>query len=87
MRIDRLLFFLRLAKSRTLAQAQVAQGRIRIDGRRAAKPSDEVRSGAILTLPVGGDVRVIRILSLPTRRGPPPEARACYEELGSAFGD
>jgi ribosome-associated heat shock protein Hsp15 len=27
-------------------------------------------------------VRVLRVLSLPTRRGPAPEARACYEELG-----
>ena len=27
-------------------------------------------------------VRVLRVLSLPTQRGPAPEAQTCYEELG-----
>lgn len=82
MRIDRFLFFIRLAKSRTLAQSIVEQGHIRIDGKRIEKPSDEVRIGSIVALPLHDQVRVIRVLSLPSRRGPAPEARACYEELG-----
>ena len=81
MRIDRLLFFLRLAKSRTLAQALVEQGHIRVDGKRLTKPSDEVRAGQTLALPLRGEVRVITLLALPTRRGPPAEARACYAEI------
>ncbi len=80
-RIDRFLFFVRLAKSRTLAQAIVAEGRVRIDGRRALKPSDEVREGATVTLPLSGEVRVIRVLALPVRRGPASEARSCYEVI------
>jgi ribosome-associated heat shock protein Hsp15 len=71
-----------LAKSRTLAQAIVADGHVRIDGRRALKPSDEVKVGNVVALPLGKGVRVIRVVSLPVRRGPPTEARACYEELG-----
>ena len=82
MRIDRFLFFIRLTKSRTLAQVIVEQGHIRIDGKRIDKPSDEVRIGSIVALPLHDQVRVIRVLSLPARRGPAPEARACYEELG-----
>jgi ribosome-associated heat shock protein Hsp15 len=31
-------------------------------------------------------VRVLRVLALPLRRGPAPEARACYEELGIDAG-
>lgn len=81
MRIDKYLFFIRLLKSRTLAQALIAEGRMRIDGRRVERPSDEVRVGSTLTLPLRGQVRVLRVLALPTRRGPAPEARACYEEL------
>ena len=82
MRLDRFLFFIRLLKSRTQAQALLEEGRTRIDGRRVEKVSELVRVGATITLPLRGDVRVIRVLSLPARRGPAPEARACYEELG-----
>ena len=81
MRIDRFLFFIRLVKSRTIAQAIVAEGRLRIDGKRATKPSDEVRVGSIVALPLHDQVRVIRVLSLPERRGPAPEARGHYQEI------
>jgi ribosome-associated heat shock protein Hsp15 len=82
MRVDRFLFFIRLAKSRTLAQAIIDEGYVRLDGRRVEKPSDDVRIGNVLALPLHGRVRVLRVLALPTRRGPASEARLCYEELG-----
>jgi ribosome-associated heat shock protein Hsp15 len=81
-RIDRFLFFIRLVKSRTLAQAIIDHGHVRIDRRRVEKPSEEVRVGSIVALPLDDSVRILRVLSLPARRGPAPEARACYEELG-----
>ena len=81
MRIDRFLFFIRLVKSRTLAQHIIDEGYVRIEGRRVEKPSEEVRAGDVVALPLQGNVRVLRVLALPTRRGPAPEARACYEEL------
>jgi ribosome-associated heat shock protein Hsp15 len=82
MRIDRFLFFIRLVKSRTLAQSLIETGYVRIDGRRVEKSSEEVRVGSVVALPLRGEVRVLRIVSLPARRGPATEARACYEELG-----
>jgi ribosome-associated heat shock protein Hsp15 len=81
-RLDRFLHCIRLVKSRTLAQSVIAAGHARIDGKRVEKPSEEVRAGSVVALPLRGEVRVIRVLSLPERRGPPAEARACYEELG-----
>ena len=81
-RIDRFLFFIRLVKSRTLAQAAIDEGHIRIDGRRVEKITQDVRVGSTIALPLHGRVRVIRVLELPARRGPAAEARACYEELG-----
>ncbi|MEO7503831.1 MAG: RNA-binding S4 domain-containing protein [Sphingomicrobium sp.] len=81
MRIDRFLFFIRLAKSRSLAQALVEEGHVRIDGRHAARPSDLVRLGSVIALPLHGRVRVLRVAALPHRRGPAAEARACYEEI------
>ncbi len=82
MRIDRYLHCIRLVKSRTLAQAIVDEGHARIDGRRVQKPSEEVRVGSIVALPLHGRVRILKVVSLPERRGPAAEARLCFEELG-----
>ena len=81
MRIDRFFFFIRLTKSRTLARALIEQGYVRVDGKRAEKPSEEVRVGSTIALPLHGRGRVLKVLELPARRGPAGEARACYEEL------
>jgi len=81
-RIDRFLFFIRLLKSRTLAQSIIEEGHVRLDGKRVEKSSEEVHVGSIIALPLHDKVRVLRVVSLPSRRGPAPEARACYEELG-----
>ena len=86
MRIDRYLHCIRLVKSRTLAQALVETGHVRIDGRRAARPSDSVRVGSVVALPLHGRTRILKVLALPPRRGPPAEARTCYQELGPHSG-
>jgi ribosome-associated heat shock protein Hsp15 len=87
MRIDRYLHCIRLVKSRTLAQSVIESGYVRIDGKRVEKPSEDVRVGSTIALPLRGEVRVLRVVSLPSRRGPSPEARACYEELTVDGGD
>ena len=81
MRIDRFLFVIRLAKSRTIALGIIEQGHVRIDGKRVEKPSDQVEAGSVIALPLHGQVRVLRVLALPARRGPATEARTCYEEI------
>jgi len=80
-RVDRFLHCIRLTKSRTLAQSLVETGHVRIDGKRALKPSEPVRVGSVVALPLRGQVRVLRVLALPVRRGPASEALNCYEEL------
>src|SRR3712207_6084800 len=82
MRIDRYLHCIRLVKSRTLAQAVIDTGHVRIDGKRVEKVSETVRVGSILALPLPGKVRALRAALLPERRGPASQARLCYEELG-----
>jgi ribosome-associated heat shock protein Hsp15 len=82
LRIDRFLYFIRLVKSRTLAQAVIEAGHARIDGKRVEKPSEDVRIGSVIALPLRGRVRVIEVLDLPRRRGPAAEARTCYREVG-----
>ena len=82
MRIDRYLHCIRLVKSRTLAQSVIQEGHVRIDGKRVEKPSEEVRVGSMIALPLHDRVRILRVLRLPERRGPASEARLAYEELG-----
>ena len=81
MRIDKLLWFLRFARSRSRAQSWVGEGHIRRNGARVERPGQLVAQGDVLTLPLANKVVVIEILSLPTRRGPAQEARICYREL------
>lgn len=81
MRIDKLLYFLRLAKTRGIAQRWADAGHIRLNGRRVERASTPVSCGDVLTLPLGAGVAVLRLLSLPVRRGPAVEARACYARL------
>ncbi|WP_336979182.1 RNA-binding S4 domain-containing protein [Altererythrobacter fulvus] len=84
MRIDRLLWFLRFAKSRGLAQKWVGEGHIRRNGARVVHLDQAIGAGDVLTLPLRSRVVVIEILSLPSRRGPAEEARACYRELDAS---
>lgn len=80
-RLDRFLWYARFAKSRNIAQTLAEAGHVRIDGRPVSKPAAAVRVGSVLGLPIGGAVRIVRVEALPSRRGPAPEARACYTEL------
>jgi ribosome-associated heat shock protein Hsp15 len=81
LRIDKLLFFLRLAKSRTLAQGWVENGHIRINGRRVERGSVTVQAGDVVTMPKGEIVLAIKLLTIPVRRGPAIEAQLCYQLL------
>lgn len=81
MRIDLLLVRLRLAKSRALAQRRLAEGHWRCNGQRVLSHDLAIKPGDVLTFAHGSAVQVIRLIALPTRRGPPAEARGCYEVL------
>ena len=81
MRVDVFLHRIRMVKSRTMAQGLIDVGRVRIDGRPVAKASETVRAGSVVAFPLHDRVRIIRILSLPERRGPATEARLHYEDL------
>jgi ribosome-associated heat shock protein Hsp15 len=82
MRIDRFLWFARIVRSRSDGQEMARSGHLRLSGRAIDKPAAMVRIGDVLTFAThGGKIRAIRIEALPLRRGPPAEARGCYEEL------
>jgi len=80
-RIDKLLWFLRLAANRSLAQQWATSGHIRRNGLRVERASAAVRTGDVLVLVLRGTVRVIEVIALPVRRGPAAEAQSCYRMI------
>ena len=81
MRLDKWLAQARFFKKRELASDMVAEGHLRLNGQHCAKPGHGIGVGDVLTFPQGDVIRVIRILSLGTRRGPAPEAQMLYADL------
>lgn len=59
----------------------MAQGSIRINRQPTGKPHAKLRIDDVLTIPVNGTVRVVRVRGLALRRGPASEARALYADL------
>ena len=80
-RLDKWLWFARVAKTRTLAAGFVSGGRVRVNRVRTTKPAQTVRAGDVITVSVSGGVRVLEILAGGTRRGPASEAAELYNEI------
>jgi ribosome-associated heat shock protein Hsp15 len=80
-RIDKLLFFARAVKSRSLAAKLVVAGRVRINRDKASQASDQVKPGDVLTITLERRIFVWRVLNAGARRGPAEEARTLYEDM------
>ena len=78
-RLDKWLFHARFCRSRAGAQEAAEAGKIRLNGTRVDKPGHALRPGDVLTLALGGSVRVVKVVSLADRRGGAEEARLLYE--------
>lgn len=81
LRIDKLIWFLHFAHTRVMARKMAEKGHVRLNGRRVERGHLKVRQGDILTIARGREVYVLRILSLPERRGKAALAETCYEIL------
>ena len=79
LRIDRWLFFCRFFKTRSKATAAVTGGHVRINGERAS-PGQRVTCGDRIDLVRERLAYSLTVAAIPSRRGPAPEARACYVE-------
>lgn len=81
LRIDKWLWHARFFKSRSLAGKICCSGRIRVDGALVEKAHYSIKVGQVVTFPQAHRIRVIKVISLSTRRGPSSEARLLYEDL------
>lgn len=79
-RLDRWLWAARVYKTRSLAQAACAGGKVDVNGD-AAKPSRAVRPGDRLRVTLGEWRRELLVRAVSDRRGPATEARLLYEDL------
>lgn len=81
MRLDRLLVYLRFARTRSTARAMIEARCLRRNRKHVLRASENVCVGDILTLPIGNEVRVVEVLALPQRRASPALAKSHYREL------
>ncbi|MFZ1107763.1 MAG: RNA-binding S4 domain-containing protein [Rhodomicrobium sp.] len=80
-RLDKWLWYARIVKSRSLAAKLIEDGCIRVNRQRVLKAATCVRSGDVLTANLHDRVRIIEILAIGQRRGPPSEAQTLFSEL------
>lgn len=80
-RIDKWLFFARVFKSRSIAQDQVAAGRISVNDQRITQPSHLLKPGDRLVISQQRRDTILVVRQAGSRRGPYEEARLLYEDL------
>jgi ribosome-associated heat shock protein Hsp15 len=83
-RIDRLLVYLRFARTRSAADALIAGRALRRNRQHVLRGSEQARIGDVLTLATSDSVRVIELLTIPQRRESPALARSHYREVDAA---
>jgi len=85
-RLDKWLWAARFFKTRGLAQAAIAGGRVKLNGDRI-KPAHAVKSGDALSVRIEELEWQVMVRGLSERRGPAPEAKKLYEESAAGLAE
>jgi ribosome-associated heat shock protein Hsp15 len=85
-RLDMWLWCARFMKSRGDCAGWIASGVLRLNRQPTDKAHARLRVGDVLTLPLRGGVRVVRVVALAERRGPASEARLLYDDIPAEGG-
>ena len=83
-RLDMWLWCARFMKSRGDCADWIAAGGMRLNRQPTDKAHARLRVGDVLTLPLRGRVRVVRVVrvvALAQRRGPASEAQLLYDDI------
>ncbi len=83
-RLDKWLVYARFCKHRAVAQDLIEKGQVRLNRERVTKVSHAVKTSDVLTIVVGGHVKVVKVLGEAERRGSAPVASQLYEMVGVA---
>jgi len=80
-RIDKWLFFTRMAKSRSIAQDIIRSNHVRVNGELVSQPSAHVKTGDRIELKLERRDVVLVVKAGGERRGPFEEARLLYDDV------
>ena len=80
-RLDLFLFYIRMFKSRNLATKFINSNRLRILGQVIQKPHKLISTGDVLSLSIQDNIKILKVVDIPNRRGPFSEALNYYEDL------
>ena len=81
LRIDKWLWYARVAKTRSLAAKLVTTGCVRLNKDKATAASQGIKVDDVLTVTRARHVLIYRVVQLGSRRGPAPEAQLLFEDL------
>lgn len=68
-------------KTRSLAQALVEAGHVRLNRAKVTKPGHDVATGDVLTISLNSRILVMKVVAFAERRGAYPQARLLYDDL------
>lgn len=80
-RLDKWLWFARMAKTRSLAQRLIEEGRVRVNRERIVKSAQTIRPGDLVSVQIGERLRLLEVRSPGLRRGPASQAELLYRDL------
>ena len=81
LRLDVYLYYIRIFKSRSIATKFISTNRLRISGQITQKPHKMISIGDILTMTIDDNIKILKVLNIPNRRGPYSEALNFYEDI------
>ena len=81
LRLDIYLYYIRLFKSRSIATKFILTNRLRISGQVTQKPHKMISVGDVLTMTINDNIKVLKVLDIPNRRGPYSESLNFYEDI------
>ena len=83
-RLDKWLWFARVAKTRTLSAALISEGKVRVNSARIDKTAYTVRVGDTVTIVMRQQMRILKVAGFAQRRGSADVAAQLFEDLTPA---
>ena len=80
-RLDIYLYYIRIFKSRSISTKFVSTNRLRISGQVTQKPHKMISIGDVLTISINDNIKVLKVLDIPNRRGPYSDFLSFYEDI------
>ena len=80
-RLDIYLYYIRIFKSRSIASKFVSTNRLRISGQVTQKPHKMISIGDVLSITINDNIKILKVLDIPNRRGPYSESLNFYEDI------